>query len=320
FCEAAWLGPAGAQSVLVLIAGTHGVEGFCGSAAALAWLAEKGVTGLPEDTAALIIHALNPFGFAWLRRVTEKGVDLNRNCIDFAGPLPENASYDELADALAPRAIHGAVFDTAESTIAAFKARHGDLAFRTAVTSGQYKHPRGHFYGGASPTWARNTLEAVIAQFSLMRRRTVAVIDFHTGLGPHGHGEIMSGYRPGMPAQERAERWYGRQLTNQFAHTSVSAVNSGLIEQGWQRLLGDRSVFVTLEFGTFEVEHILRALREDQWLHTFGVVDWAAAETRRIKKQIRKAFHPDTQDWNRMVLQRSREVIAMALAGLAGKH
>jgi hypothetical protein len=320
FCDAAWLGPASAQAVLVLIAGTHGVEGYCGSAAAIDWLAGDGRVALPDDTAVLIIHALNPFGFAWLRRVTEEGVDLNRNCIDFAGSLPENPGYDELAEALAPQALHGPLFDAAEARIEAYKARHGDLAYRTALIAGQYRHPGGHFYGGVSPTWARLTLEAIMTKFAVEPRRLAAVIDFHTGLGPHGHGEIISAHRPGTAGQERAARWYGEGLANPFAGTSVSVLNHGLIEECWLRAMGDESVFVTLEFGTYEVDRIIRALREDQWLHAFGVVDWAEAETRRIKKEIRQAFHPDTLNWSRMVLVRSREVIAMALAGLAGKN
>ncbi|MGH7002367.1 MAG: DUF2817 domain-containing protein, partial [Alphaproteobacteria bacterium] len=31
--DCAWIGPSGARKVLVLISGTHGVEGFCGAGA-----------------------------------------------------------------------------------------------------------------------------------------------------------------------------------------------------------------------------------------------------------------------------------------------
>ena len=49
----------------------------------------------------LLVHAINPHGFAWLRRTTEEGVDLNRNCVGFAPP-PANHAYAELADAFVP--------------------------------------------------------------------------------------------------------------------------------------------------------------------------------------------------------------------------
>jgi hypothetical protein len=39
---------------------------------------------LPPDTALLAVHAINPYGFAWMRRVTEGNVDLNRNVVGAA--------------------------------------------------------------------------------------------------------------------------------------------------------------------------------------------------------------------------------------------
>ena len=58
--------------------------------------------GAKHDTAALYVHAINPFGFSHLRRVTQENVDLNRNCIDFDVPLPVNAGYAEIHDLLLP--------------------------------------------------------------------------------------------------------------------------------------------------------------------------------------------------------------------------
>lgn len=316
-CDVAWGGPLSSSKVIVLIAGTHGVEGFCGSAAMVDWLSTRPAGALPAGTAALLVHALNPHGFAWLRRVTEEGVDLNRNCIDFTQSLPENTVYDELADAIAPSAMSGPVFAAAEAKIAAFVQAHGELAYRAAFAGGQYNHPHGLFYGGNKPVWSRQTLESIIADFALVDRDRTAIIDYHTGLGASGHGEIISGHRPGTTGFERAHRWHGTELANPFAGKSVSTVNAGLIEESWIRCLGDSAVFVTLEFGTFNVARIMRALREDQWLHTHGIVDWSESETRRIKAAIREAFNPDSTQWRARVLSRSRVVIARTLSGLS---
>ena len=85
---------------LLVISGTHGVEGFAGSMCQTAWLSEG--AALPDDLAVVLVHAINPYGFAWIRRVNEDNVDLNRNCIDFSASLPENVGYDQLAEALVP--------------------------------------------------------------------------------------------------------------------------------------------------------------------------------------------------------------------------
>ena len=68
-----------------------GVEGFAGSAIQIQFLKERiGGPELPRSFGVLLIHALNPYGFAHLRRANECNVDLNRNFVDFAQPLPEN--------------------------------------------------------------------------------------------------------------------------------------------------------------------------------------------------------------------------------------
>ena len=54
---------------------------------------------LPKDTGASDRHAINPYGFAWTRRVTEDNVDLNRNFVDHDKAYPKNDGYLAIADA-----------------------------------------------------------------------------------------------------------------------------------------------------------------------------------------------------------------------------
>ena len=82
--DAAWFGPSDASRVLVLISGTHGVEGYCGSGAQVDWLRREEFKLLPADMGVLMIYAINPYGFAWMRRVNEDNVDVNRNWVDFS--------------------------------------------------------------------------------------------------------------------------------------------------------------------------------------------------------------------------------------------
>ncbi|MGR9014441.1 MAG: DUF2817 domain-containing protein, partial [Gammaproteobacteria bacterium] len=95
-----WLGREDAENVLVLIGGTHGIEGFTGSAVQIDMLTllADGLIVIPANTAVLMIHALTPWGYAWQRRCDADGVDLNRNIVDFSKPLPENKDYDLLKE------------------------------------------------------------------------------------------------------------------------------------------------------------------------------------------------------------------------------
>lgn len=315
--DLAWLGPADASKVAVLISGTHGVEGFCGSGAQVGWLGTEAARRLPRDVAVLLVHAINPHGFAWLRRVTEEGVDLNRNYVDFSAPLPENPGYDELAADFMPAEIEGPVHDAAMARLKAWREKHGDQAYFTAWSGGQYRHPQGFFYGGSAPTWSRRTTEAICARY-LAGRRMVAGVDFHTGLGPHGYGEPICHHSPDTPALARARAWYGDSLTEPRRGTSTTQARSGLTHFGYERALpGVALNFVTLEYGTYPRERGAVVFRGDHWLHrTFGEGAFDAPRGREIKAAIRKHFFPDTPDWKEMVLWRAFQVIRQTVEGL----
>ena len=135
-----------APTRLLVISGTHGVEGFAGSLCQTTLLAQDAV--VPDDLAIVLVHAINPYGFAWIRRVNEDNVDLNRNCIDFAAGVPENPGYDQLAAALGAADLGRG--RRSRRPRRAARVRDRARVRRTAGRGleGQYRHPTGIFYGG----------------------------------------------------------------------------------------------------------------------------------------------------------------------------
>jgi hypothetical protein len=317
--DVAWFGPEDARGVMVLISATHGVEGFPGSAGIVDWIRAGGPERLPNGVAVLAVHAINPYGFAWLRRVTEEGVDLNRNFVDFDEPLPVNPGYDALAEHLVPNSLDPSEIAASDAAIAAYREEHGETALMVARSAGQYRHAGGMFYGGTGPTHARRTLEAIVARWDLPGRELVAVVDYHTGLGPFGYGEPISDHTPGSVNVERAKRWYGRSVTQPRLGTSSSVPKTGLAEYGWERMLGERVSFVALEYGTFPPANGLKVLRADHALHNTRNVDWTDPSTQEIKRAIKDHFAPDDLDWREMVLFRSRQILRLGLQGLHGE-
>jgi hypothetical protein len=320
-CDTVWVGPRAARRVLVVVSGVHGVEGFGGSAIQIDWLLAGGADSLPDNVGVLLVHAINPYGFAWLRRVTEDGVDLNRNFVDFDAPLPADEGYAALATAAVPPAFDGPRREAADARLHEAIAAQGESAVATALSSGQYTHPRGLFYGGKAATWSRRTLESLAGEHGLADRSALCVIDLHSGLGPFGYGELICDHPPGSRSTALAREWFGASVTEPLLGTSTSPPKRGLADYFWHTLAGDHGCMLTLEFGTWPFAEILDALRDDHWLaatvRRCDDIDWGAARTRAIKGRLRRAFFPDTDDWREMVLFRGRQVLRQALAGLS---
>jgi hypothetical protein len=313
--DIAWFGPRSAPSVLVMISATHGVEGFCGSGAQVDWLRRGEASRLPAGVAVLMIHAINPFGFAWLRRVTEDNVDLNRNWIDFTSPLPPNPGYDRLSHAICPSEWSDEARSASDRVLSDYAAEHGFPALQQAITGGQYAHPTGLFYGGAGASWSRRTQTAILREH-LTQAGRVAMIDYHTGLGPWGYGEQILTDRRGSPAFARATGWWGAAITCPADGTSTSADITGDGLGALCALLPHAEVTgMALEVGTRSIVEMLDALRADAWLHAHGEPD--SPRGRAIKAQVREAFYGDADDWKGMVAGQSLLVTRQAIKGLS---
>ena len=314
--DLAWLGPADAKRVLVTVSATHGAEGFCGAGVQAGTFLSGAGRELPRGTALLAVHAINPYGFAWVRRVTEDNVDLNRNFITFTGALPRNEGYDALADAICPAEWTPAALAAAKARLDAFGERHGAAVLQRAITGGQYRHAEGVFYGGAAPVWSHHIVLA-IAKRHLANAERVAVIDYHTGLGPYGHGERIVTHPPTSAGFSRARQWYGDNITSTSLGTSRSSEISGDLLQGIEEALPQAEVTtMALEYGVRPLDETIDAVRADNWLHTRGRLD--SPQGRDIKAMIRATFYGDADDWKDMIFEQAVDAQRRALRGLVG--
>ncbi|QQS11381.1 MAG: M14 family metallopeptidase [Rhodospirillales bacterium] len=313
--DTAWIGPADATRVLVTCSGTHGVEGFYGSACQVGWLREGGPRALPAGTAVLAVHATNPYGFSWMRRVNEDNIDINRNFLDFDRPLPVNRGYLDVATWLEPREWNAGTTRAIATRLADYAAAHGARALSAAVSAGQHTHPHGLFYGGTAPCWSNRTMGEIVSRY-LDGATHVCVIDFHTGLGPYGHSEIICRHPTGSEPLALARRWFGEAVTSPEAGESESPVIEGNLRMAFTRWLPEATVVAAaIEVGTLPAAEVQTALLADNWLHTHGDPDTEAG--RRIQRQLRDAFYPDRDNWRDRCYPRAQQIQRAALAGLA---
>ncbi len=316
--DVAVLGDPAAERLLLANSATHGVEGFCGAGVMTAWLGAGCPGARPERVRVVLIHAINPHGFAWLRRVNEDNVDLNRNFVAHDGPSEPDPDYSALMTVLLPEHWNAESERRFQTAWQALVDRLGPDGAQALLSRGQYVEPAGLFYGGRAPVWSNRTFRDILERH-LRGVRHLAFIDFHTGLGPFGHGELIHRAPPGSDERRRLEDWITHGLTSPTDGTTASAARSeGLIENALRAHASSLSVTaLTAEFGTYPLTQILAALRADNWLHQRGQLDSDIGQA--IKATMRERFAPAHPDWRALVALRGQQLLAHLIAGLAGE-
>jgi hypothetical protein len=315
FTDVGVLGPETARATLVLQSGTHGVEGFAGSGIQVALLCGEFASRLPRSIRALFIHAINPYGFAYLRRVNEDNVDLNRNFVDHTKLYPRNAEYERLATAIAPKNLTSPARTIALARLFGYAAIHGRRALRKAITQGQFSHPDGLCFGGNSESWSNRTLRSIVKSH-LSGSKQIAFVDFHTGLGPRGHGELIMNDTKESPAYKRAVAWWGDRVKSTKAGEAASADLTGTLKLALSAMLPETEVTAaSLEFGTVGAMQVFLALQAENWLHHCGNKDDGNADS--IKAALKQAFFPDTDRWNAAIYSQAEQVVNQTLEAIS---
>jgi hypothetical protein len=309
--DVALVGARNPRRAVVVSSGLHGVEGFFGSAVQLEWLCRirDGGASIPGGTLVVLLHTVNPFGFAWRRRGNEHNVDLNRNFLaageSYAG-TPEH--YDRVHALLNPP-TPPARFDAFRLQAAWAVRRHGLAALQDAVATGQYEHPAGLFFGGRA---AAASTRLVQERFRGWTRGAEEVmhLDVHTGLGDYANYRLLI-----EPPHVHDLDWYRAR----FDPDRVAAVGGdtpyaarGVMGAWLARHAGLRGYrFACLEFGTYAPLRVLAALRAENRAHHHSAPGSPACE--RAKRNLVECFCPASRFWRRKALERALEVVRQAV-------
>ncbi len=314
--DTAYLGPEAPARLLVVSSGIHGVEGYAGSALQHQLLTQQ-LPGLalPVDTGLLLIHALNPWGFAWGRRVNEGNVDLNRNFLRHPEDHVANPGYDELYEAVNPSRLDEESERLHRGRLLAYAQEHGARRLQEVLSSGQYAHPAGVQFGGQREEASNRALRA-IAREELRGASRVVWVDVHTGLGPYGVPEVISEYPTDHPAYARLRAWHGEAARSSVAGESVSVALHGVMERGVEaELPADcESTISAAEFGTYDPGRVFLAMRADNWLRHHGEHESEAG--REIRDELLEVFRPDDREWRRQILEGGARILREARDGL----
>jgi hypothetical protein len=307
------LGPAGSVSAVVVSSGCHGVEGFFGSATQLQWLKNVSdrTTGL--DRRVVLIHAINPFGFAHIRRFNEDNVDLNRNFLrNIADYQGSPAGYESLDGFLNPK--------SAPSLFEPFRIkslwniwRRGLPALKASIAGGQYEFPRGLFFGGKGPCRSTKIIQEHFDSW-ISPARDVVHIDLHSGLGKSGSVKLLLIDHVNSESHRWFEKTFGRESIQPVTETDgVAYPVCGILGEWIRSQMGVRSYrFAGAEYGTHDIIRVLGAVRRENRCHWYCDTNSNAAKA--AKAELLECFCPAAPEWRRQVLVSGVDIIEKCIS------
>jgi hypothetical protein len=312
---------AGASRAMVVSSGLHGVEGHFGSAVQLALLAGELVGQIvAAGIRAVLVHGLNPYGFAWSRRTNEDNIDLNRNFLldgePFTGGPPKYEALNGLLNPQKPPAVFDVFYFRAMHAL----ARDGMPAVKQAVAGGQYEFPMGLFFGGKGHSRTLEALQDFLPR-SLEGCHDVVHLDLHTGLGRWRSWKLLVDYPLSRHQRSRVIRWFGQTSFEEniiagasrggrkVAYETRGSIGRWLIAQYRKR----EYLALGAEFGTYGPLRVLAGLRAENQAHHWSAPDDVA--TRRAKKRLRELFCPSNASWRSDALKHGLALIEAVVNG-----
>lgn len=233
---------AAGRKLLVISSGTHGVEGYAGSAIQcqlLDGIAAKGRVTIEQDV--ILIHAINPYGMRHYRRFNETNVDLNRNALTedqfkklTKGPGADKicretyADFDPLFNPQYPPSWWEQKIGFWLRMVKSLQT-YGLPKLKFGMVAATYCQKKGIFFGGTKLEKSHELLRDWFrkSEFHAVPASSVAWIDIHTGLGPCGVDVILGG------DQERLQKVFPDAVPGEFdgVHCSLGGSTDEIIEK-----------------------------------------------------------------------------------------
>ena len=295
---------------LVVNSGVHGPELYAGSACQCALIAAPPLEGIQ----LVLVHAINPWGAAHVRRNNENNVDLCRNFTDPEQKSPRNDDYDELHERLAVCGAHTPAGRQAKLRLGEMARSWGEKRYNEALLGGQYKHRDGFAFGGFAPSESRQVLESWLPELCSGSEHVV-LLDLHTGLGSPGKATPIS--MQSGPGLAMAQGWFGDELIAPVAHAEQVEAQfpcvHGHTTAGHERLFVQSVVSLIIEFGTHAHDRITDALLRDHWAEH---EDIHPADKALIKDYLLESFAPADPQWMDEVLLAFADVMKKVVRGI----
>jgi hypothetical protein len=298
------------EKLLILVSGTHGVEGFTGSAVQLFFL-EKILPELKDNISVALIHSLNPYGMKYLRRYNHNNIDLNRNYINnFKNIDLDKKTIEDikkLRHLMSPQRPAKAYFtEQVLHYYYIFKTiiKIGTSRLIRATSKGQNIYPNTVAYCGVKKEEETKYLEAIVKSIT-KGYKEVIFIDLHTGTAKRNTLNIYT-------RNKEYKRKFKKINKNTYLKDTKTKRGMDYIGGNDKLFLenskAEKSVELTLEFGPFSRINSLFSIEHTSFLITYENMITFFGPKEKLKKarqKLKERFSPNRKDYKKFVIKKS---------------
>lgn len=297
------------NEVLLHISGTHGVEGYTGSAIQSYIL--KDYVHNKNGPTVIMVHGLNPFGMKNLRRVNENNVDLNRNALfsDIDWELVNKREINltnSINEVINPVELYFINYLRLFYKVLI----HGFINIKRAIVTGTYTNKNSIFYGGNTLQKSHIKMQNFLKYWKKIDK--LVLIDIHTGLGPLGRDTIMLSTETNSTNSTKFKNIFKDAHNVLSIHNGVESyeLTMGNVADNYPKLFPflDKSFTMSLtqEFGTYNnIKVGLSLIKEN--------MKWTVKNDKSLDYNFLETFCPNNSEYRNNVLKRGTDLFYNSL-------
>lgn len=298
------------QNVLLTYSGTHGVEGFSGSAAQIYMLRHRGTHTLSAGWRAVHVHMINPYGASWVLKQNEDNADQYKNASEMYDKNIDDRIMVEFIDALRiPELSDPKVQQAASGVMQALAQKYGPEEFYHALKQGQGKRPRGFAYFGKEKSWSTKTGETIV-QTHVGKVERIAFIDWHTAVGAYGTWTVLALDDPSM------HHWTSWSQNTEADLQPTDVPIGGEAGYAYIRRLSEAElVGAFIEAGTYSQGDWEQYLVLNVFCRYYAG-GWTTPACQTTREKVEEYFYPQGDDWKHATLTRLTPLVGGIYRGL----
>lgn len=305
-----------AEKLVIIISGTHGIEGYVGSAVQQMLMKEFFQPEMFSTTGLLLVHGLNAWGFKHQRRFTENNVDLNRNFSSDAALFDtKNDGFVALYDMLTPKGeLNMNSIGNRFFMLKAIQkiAQKGMPALLQAFAQGQYQFPEGIYFGGQDFEQQVQILKNVLKDKATPYQKLLN-LDLHTGFGERGELHLFPNPVDDPVLKHSMEKVFGGYRIDWGDSDNFYTVHGQMVEYIGSLFPGKLSIPMLMEFGTLNTGTTVGAVKsahisiiENQGAH-YGYK--TPQDSIKAKAGYYEMFYPPSEAWRSNAIHVSKAMV-----------